>query len=447
MAYSSKNGHPQEMASKNAHSRIINDETVSNFLKSVTLPALADAVMFDDAEIATPDEPTTNPIEHIIAIDGGYQDISVRDEFPSARIAFFQIGALMFRLSDLESLDDKPFIEPSDIGKLQQMERFKFAFPTKGVVINGQDNYKESARKSIMDFFSQPIDSKPLALAHTLKWFLFEEYSGSPLSEWRLASCPYDDCDMQNLDLKASEISADCEWKCPRCTKPIYITDVFRLHEVIDNEQGGMGVLGYMVTTIEHMFLIYIIKLMLQTKPYLLKKVLFVKDGPLAFFGQTANMHKPMRKLTDFLFDNHNLYLVGLEKSGTFTEHAYQIEDKLEAGQLLIPSNKYIYDYIMPGVADNRRPYGSTTYYGLKTIYKAKDSRLYVPIIPSRTTQLNPTLSDMPNADVILMNLAKLKCDLYENALIPIALANKLVSLSDHPSAQLLQKFARGAVQ
>jgi len=447
MAYSSHGARPQEMASKNAHSRIINDDAVKDFLKNVTLPALADAVMFDDAEIVTPAEPDSNPIEYIIAIDGGYQDISVRDEFPSARIAFFQIGALMFKLSDLEDLDHKPFIEPSDIGKLQQMQRFKFPFPTKGVVTKGLDNYKESARKSILDFFTKEIDGKPFALATTLKWFLFEEYSTSPVLSWHLASCPHDDCDEVNITLEASKLSAEFDWKCPKCTKPIYITDVFRLHEVIDNEQGGMGVLGYMVTLVEHMFLIHLIRVMLQTKPAWLKKVLFVKDGPLAFFGQTANMHKPMRKLTDFLFDNHDLYLVGLEKSGSFAEHAYQIEDKLKPGDLLIPSNKYIYDYIMPGIADDSRPYGSTTYYGLKTLYKAKDSRLYVPILPSRVTQLRPTLSDMPNADVILMNLAKLKCDLYENSLIPIALANKLVSLSDHPSAQLLQKFARDSVQ
>jgi len=446
MAYSSKAGKPQEMASKNAHSRIINDETVASFLANVTLPALGSEVMFDNVVLGKPTNPSSNPIEHIIAIDGGYQDISVRDEFPSARIAFFQIGALMFKLSDLEDLDVKPFIEPSDIGKLQQMQRFKFAFPTKGVVTKGQDNYKESARKSIMDFFSQPIDKNPLALAATLKWFIFEEFSPNPVTEWNLSSCPYDDCDLGNIKLKSSDMSQAYDWTCSGCKKTIYITDVFRLHEVIDNEQGGMGVLGYMVTLVEHIFLIHLIKIMVQTNPKLLKKVLFVKDGPLAFFGQTANMQKPMKRLINFLFDNHDLYLVGLEKSGTFSEHAYQIENKLKPGELLIPSNQYVYDYIMPGIADDSRPYGSSTYYGLKTIFKANDSRLYVPILPSRINQLNPTYEDMPNADVILMNLAKLKCDLYENSLIPIALANKLVSLSDHPSAHLLKKFAQGGV-
>jgi len=445
MSYKGRGGKPAELASKTAHSNIIHDDTVAEFLNKCSLPALGDGVVFETATVAIPGTPDSNPIEHIIAIDGGFQDVFVRDEFPSARIAFFQIGALMFRRSDLEGLDTKPFIEPTDMAKLQQMERFKFTFPTKNVVMHGEDGYKATARKAVIDFFEQPIDKTNLC--STLKWFIFEEYVlQDPVGVWTLAGCPYDDCDATHIDLKQKEISAGFTWKCPRCERDIHITDTFRLHEVIDNEIGGSGVLSYMVTLLEHMFLIHLIKIMLSTKPQLLQKVLFVKDGPLAFFGQTANMHKPMRKLVNFLLDNHTLYLVGLEKSGSFSEHALEIQDKLEPGQMLLPSNHYIYQYIMPGKADDSRPYGGTTYYGAKTIYKAPDGRVYVPILPTRETLIAPKLEDIPNVEVILSNLCKLKCDLYENALIPVALANKLVSLSDHPSAQLLQKFAKGSV-
>ncbi|MBK8042885.1 MAG: hypothetical protein IPK21_09575 [Haliscomenobacter sp.] len=53
-----------------------------------------------------------------------------------------------------------------------------------------------------------------------------------------------------------------------------------------------------------------------------MKSILFIKDGPLGFFGQTANMHKPMRDLCNFLEEHYPLHLVGLEKSGAFAEHA-----------------------------------------------------------------------------------------------------------------------------
>lgn len=47
------------------------------------------------------------------------------------------------------------------------------------------------------------------------------------------------------------------------------------------------------------------------------------------------------------------------------------------------------------------------------------------------------------NLDIILHNVAALKCDLYYNSLVPVVMANKLVSLADHPSADLLKSFAQ----
>jgi len=46
-----------------------------------------------------------------------------------------------------------------------------------------------------------------------------------------------------------------------------------------------------------------------------MSKTLFIQDGPLAFFGTTANIHKPMQNLVNYLLDNHNLYLIGLERA------------------------------------------------------------------------------------------------------------------------------------
>jgi hypothetical protein len=36
---------------------------------------------------------------------------------------------------------------------------------------------------------------------------------------------------------------------------------------------------------------------------------------------------------------------------------------------------------------------------------------------------------------------------MYDNALLPIALANRLVSLADIPSAEILKKFAQQALR
>ena len=168
-------------------------------------------------------------------------------------------------------------------------------------------------------------------------------------------------------------------------------------------------------------------------KPFLLGNTLFIKDGPLAFFGQTANLHKPMRKLINYLNKEHNIYLVGLEKSGSFVEHAEQIRKKIPPKHFLLLGNKYIYKYIIPSVKKND-PYGSSSYYSHKLIFKSEDNNMYVVSIPNIEAKIEPQITDYINIEEILYNITALKCDLYDNSIIPIAMVNNLVSIANTSS-------------
>ena len=59
---------------------------------------------------------------------------------------------------------------------------------------------------------------------------------------------------------------------------------------------------------------------------------------------------------------------------------------------------------------------------------------------------LNPNKENLQNIDIILRNIDELKCDMYDSSLIPAALVNKLVSLAEHPSSVILEKFAKTSV-
>jgi hypothetical protein len=71
-------------------------------------------------------------------------------------------------------------------------------------------------------------------------------------------------------------------------------------------------------------------------------------------------------------------------------------------------------------------------------------SAMYVVSLPTPTDEViaSPSEGDLPNLHILLNNIEKLRCDMYDNSLVPIALANKLVSLANHPSSKILQKFA-----
>ncbi|ABX31151.1 conserved hypothetical protein [Petrotoga mobilis SJ95] len=433
--YSNK---PFEKASKIGHTNIINDPEVKEFLSQCRIPPFKDDVDGEDIKSAFLEDIRDNPIKNIITIDGGYTNVVVKEEFPSSTIAFFQFGALFFKYNDLINLKEKPFIDPDDFSKLQNIQRIKLVLPTKGLTLKGEKDLIISVRRSVYDFFMKNPDNQGFIKA--LKWLLFEEYDVHSNSTWHLASCPY--CG-NGFDIPKASLKPNFTVNCPHCDGIVFLTDVFRLHEVIDNELGAGGVLGYLSTTIEQLIIVYLIQQILNIRPNILKETIFIKDGPLAFFGQTANIHKPMRKLISFLNSKYAIYLVGLEKSGSFVEHASQISQKLRKNQIVLLGNKYIYKYIIPGYENEDAAYGRSTYYGHKLIFKSKFDNIYIATIPSLEAKPEPQKNDYLNIDVVLHNVSALKCDLYFNSLVPIVMANKLVSLADHPSADLLKSFAQ----
>lgn len=446
MAYSSRDGkRPYELASKSSHSYIINDEEVQTFINNCEYPKDVEQVKLKESLLFDVDYPQKNQIEHIIAIDGSYSTVPVRKTFPSSLITFFQFGELLLNTKDLDEISNMPFISREAMAKLNELERCKLVLPTKNVSYKKDLTFIASVRRSIYEFFKNKDDGTNLL--HTLYWLIYEIYD-QPKDEYILAHCP--NCGLKDIVLKRIDFdSGYTSRSCNVCNKDIYITDIFRLTEAIDEELGATGILGYLTNLIEQINIIHTIKNIKALKSELLNNFLFIKDGPLAFFGQTANLHKSVRRFCNYLFIKHNLFLAGLEKSGAFVEHANEIKDLMKPGQIYILDNKHIYNYILPGDPDTSDPYGNTSYYSGKLFFKSMDNRMHVVTLPIEKGDMvkNPQRSDFKNLDVILFNIEKLRCDMYDNAIVPVALANKLVSLSNHPSSKLLEKFAQSLIR
>jgi NurA domain len=450
MGYSSKGRKPIERASKIAHGEIINNPDVVAYLQACTLPSAPEP--FDIRHFIHPaSEVDVHSIRAVIAIDGGFTETYVREEFPSASLTFFTFGPLFFRLSDLRVLDNRRFIAPEDLATLKKLERYTLTIPTRGIRQIGESTLASSIRRTIYEFFIRSRGPAEESLIKTLAWFLFRRWEMPPddSREEILAHCPNTDCDAADLRF---HYDSPIVFQCPSCGRPVYLTDVFRLHERIDEEQGAGGILTYIITLLEQVVLVHMIRTIWQMKRTLLREILFLKDGPLGFFGLVAPLYKPMRELTRFLLypppsdlDGRRsyLYLAGIEKSGVFVDHAAAIERYIPPGSIMIPDNDYIYRYIVPG-DPAAGVYGHNTYYGSKVFYKSSVNDMYVLTIPTGSHPSAPRPSDFPNLNVLLHLVAQLRCHMYDNALIPIALANKLVSLSDFPSQRILTEFARG---
>lgn len=442
-----------EYANKAAHSYIISDPIVQEILKNCKLPLRVkrDDIDFNSFECLS--EIKDNPIEHVVVIDGSFSTVPVREEFPSSEFTFFQFGALRFGISDFNEISEQHFIGPEDISKLkEEFGRLKLAIPTKNITLKSEKSLLHSIRKTVFDFFCSDIVFKFFdteeteTFIETFKWLIFEEFNSPGSSSYTLGSCPH--CHKPDIPLQKSDM-VNYTFKCKECKKEIYLTDVLRLHELIDEDRGANGIIFMLLRTLEQLLLVLTIKIILKTKPDLLHKTLFIQDGPLAFFGQTAKLYSSLQKLVDYLFTNYDLFLVGLEKHGAFVEHAEEISKspKFNLGDILILDTKYIYTHIKVGDPNTKEPFGRSTYYGNKLIYKSKNNKVYVATLAMKENYLSPKKDDFRNIDVILHNIDMLKCELYDNAIVPIALANRLVSLSNYPGSAILGKFARTEIK
>lgn len=453
MSYSSSKNRPYEWASKSQHTHIIKDDAVIEILRRCKFPSnQEDSISDIRKNVINIKSGFFSNIHQIVTIDGGYTEIEVKKGYPSSKISFFQFGALLFSLSDLLNISQKSFIHPEDMQKFNQLSRIKLALPIKGISIEGE-SLKNSIRSTLIDFFNSRIEAT--TFMSTLKWFLFHEYQEEVKSEISLATSPFEDDD--NIKITVNYNGVDEKGFFTSGGKTYSLIDVFRLHEVVDNEQGASGILGYLTNLIEHIIFLHCLKTLTFSKPDRIRQFLFIKDGPLAFFGQTAGLHKDMRELCNYFIEKHEMKIVGIEKSGAFVEHAAEISKgdnpPLMSGNILLLDNKYIYKHILPGANDpellEELPvYAHTSYYSGKIIFRSESGNTYVltlPIDDYEKIRL-PKEEDYKNLHSILNVLTKLKCDMYDNSLIPIALVNKLVSIANHPSSRVLEKFANSHI-
>lgn len=449
MAYSSVHGRkPMERASKISHGHIINNPVVEKLLSECTIPRPPEPGTLDGCLEDLPALPVQT-VRAVVAVDGSMREEPVRRAFPSASVTFFSFGPLLFHLEALRDLDREPFIAPEDLVRLKNIQRYTLALPTKNVSWKGM-TLTDSIRRALHEFF-QASHAGDEPLLSTLRWLLFSGWDPAAAATWTLERCPHSGCSGPPLQLT---MGTPDEFPCPSCGEPILLIDVFRLHERIDEEQGASGISSYVLTLLEHIALVHVIHGIWKMKPAFLREILFIKDGPLAFFGQTAPLSKPFRELATYLASrpdpsNPNatlalLNVVGLEKSGPFVEHAIHLDQQLRLGTVLPLTNDYIYRYVVPGDPSSPDPYGKNTYWGGKLIFKADDGNVYVATIPTKEGFVpSPTLGDYVNLAEVLHTVAELRCSMYDNALIPVALANRLVSLSNVPSSRILETFAR----
>lgn len=429
---------PPEYASKIAHSRIIKDPYVIEFLKRCTFQERDPKEALECIEPIPHKGVGHNPIKRVMAADGGTTEAYVQEGFPSTTMGYIQYGVSYFEMDDFNELSKMEFIGYEDIAKLTDSKSFRFVLFGKNIRFTDYENIKDSFRASLYEHLLN-VNVKDFNMMDTLVWILFKEYSPSNEREFVSIQCPHCSNSMQLFKSTMEEYAS----KCPHCGETIYLTDVLRLHQKVTDDSAS-GVLKPLTLLLEQLLLVHYIRINLEKDPTILNETLFIRDGALAFFDALSNFSTPMYELFKYLLENHNLFLVGIEKSGAFVDFARSIDSYMENGSVMILNSDYIYKYIKYGSSGNQNGYGFNSYYGCKVIFKSLKGDIYVLTLPTtERSMLNPKKESFKNMDIILDTLTRLKSDRYDNAVLPIALVNKTVSISNVPGTDILEKLTR----
>ncbi|WP_041607047.1 hypothetical protein [Halanaerobium praevalens] len=79
-------------------------------------------------------------------------------------------------MKDLISLEEKQFIDPSDMAKLKEIERSEIVIPLKNTALKTENSIINSIIRIIFDYFNNNPEEESERFIETLYWFIFREY-------------------------------------------------------------------------------------------------------------------------------------------------------------------------------------------------------------------------------------------------------------------------------
>lgn len=433
MPYPSGDHLAGERASKLGHLDVIKSPLVQKLIHDYEKPDIE-----DNGDIAWQDMPNPGkPLDIVFAVDGSMQ--LIRDEYPPhSEMAFIKTALL--RMDDYELAKiDKDTPHPFQIRDLMADSAIYHAtvFPLRHLKSKTSSLY-DAVRYSIFESMQDSLlNAEPYK---TLKWIAYRKWSGDTGRKLPGFQCPHCGFDKATLEYDADK------GECQNCGKELLLTDMLGFHlEMVEEAARDSVAIAYM-NIHETLLLFTGIRLFWENKKDVLKRCLFIKDGPLQIRAQYSKLITPIRLFLQYaVSESYPICILGQEKTGYFKDHLDFIARNRVSNCYFIPDHKYICERIQfrptTGAA-----YGKDTNYGAKLFLLINNRYKLVLNIPiSDQMELfihNPSFESLIGFDRILGTLPGILSSRYENALLPVELANSVASLSTYPSAEILKIFA-----
>lgn len=433
-----------ERASRLGHVPVVNDQAVhdafSRWEVAQATPADENRVTslcravdeLDNADIAA-------AVRFAITVDGSDAEVEATREHPTVKVGYLRVAASFIDFEKLHAAGAGDFVNPHLLRAAHQHAAFDRALPGSGLVIPGStgvDTWRQELDRFLHETKFDPASEQTLADM----LLALHGSPSAPATSAPLRRCP--SCGAKDAQLSGGQIDVPKEGTtCPECGEPVYLGDVLRTEEEYMPEGSNRSALTRLMLVAERLTSLGYMQLLFEDvhNYEVLERTLFITDGPLGLHGTVAPLK---RRFQDYLgaFSMQCIandrpaapLVVGVEKSGAFVEHANLIAHLIEPGQVMFLTTDYI-NRVTGRPLNN--PYGSDEFYGRRFIYRTKNGRTLVVTVPPKpgVTPYGDSdgelWSSYPTLRPICEVLDHVQTRLYENAVIPVALAHSAASL------------------
>ena len=395
-----------------------------------------------------------NDVSRIVAVDGSTVTKAVQNGFPMAEAALFNAAVIVIKVDELGQFGRENIPTPSELRNLERVETMSAVLPGQNVVglSREQDAPKKFFRQTVRQELNFKLDDDHESLLET-----FHAIAADAITDSATFQCPIEDC-AQGPAGKVPRRTTDGPCVCNR-QAPLYSTDSLRMHERFhDHGTCEQAFTAFRMVT-EHLLMMNIIRYFRQKLPArCFDQTAFVIDGPLAIFGMPAWLEDHLQSEVSRIHEEltqagrPGLLLIGIEKTGQFTDHLEELDWRETEGQrqrlanatALVPTTEYVYKHIAPS-PNSTKAYGQAVHYGRKIMYKSNSGQhavLMTPIVNSAGDEPNSTSPEaFPRLGDALDIIDDLYSHLYSDGFIPLIRANAHAAIPLRQGHSMLAKL------
>lgn len=399
---------------------------------------------------------------NIISIDGSCYEASLDDKLPFTRVGYVKIGNILIKKDEFLGLGNERYVDPFKVAEMEKINQSTiFTFPSSNMLYKGKDSVRDSFRAAL-DHYLYKYRNHPDKPETSLRTTLFKLASyrnglkSDAEDELLLHVCP--NCGAEKITVWDVE-EEQC---CPHCGKAVYPSDCLRIWEEVDDNGSNQSALTRFTNVIEHVFVVHYVRTIIESSPQsyvdALSDICFFMDGPLAIFGNAAWVHNSIMKYLyqiNSVLEEHNkkpILIIGLVKSGSVIDYFRLIQNEVKEDTVLCLSDEVRNKYVNFNRKASNSTFGNETYYGQDFIYKAKSGKLIVFNLPypfeskgnvEKFIAEKAKMSNYINLNGCISLIDEFECDLYDNTVVPVALARKHTVISLKPGTQVLDLLTK----